>query len=184
MGLRPRISGRCFFKRSVHLHKIIFVGTSPTLSATRYPWSDCTNRLAWDFCFKELVMDYIEYRKSIFVRTNGHCAYCGKELEFSGDWHIDHMIPKYQEGGRGDNLIAACVICNSRKQNQNPDEFKQTIKDRITKRTADLYDLIVPYLEYLDKESSLLARKNLLEFLGTIERAEVIFFMDKGQPSP
>ncbi len=68
--------------------------------------------------------DYIRFkkrgimisRKNIMKRDNYTCQYCGKK---GVQMTIDHLVPK-QRGGLDtwENLVAACMPCNSKKQNQ------------------------------------------------------------------
>lgn len=61
-------------------------------------------------------------RRLIYERTNFACHYCGAE----DAWLVlDHVIPRRQ-GGRTtlDNLVAACVQCNSAKGGRTPEEWR------------------------------------------------------------
>lgn len=56
-------------------------------------------------------------RKNIFFRDRHLCGYCGKKVTpISGN--IDHIIPK-SKGGKNtwENVITACIKCNSKKSN-------------------------------------------------------------------
>ena len=55
-------------------------------------------------------------RKNILKRDNHVCQYCNSKSNFMT---IDHIIPK-DKGGRDswDNLVAACVPCNTKKGNK------------------------------------------------------------------
>lgn len=56
-------------------------------------------------------------RKNIIKRDNHQCQYCGKK---SVGLTIDHVIPRVR-GGKDtwENLVCACVKCNSRKGNRS-----------------------------------------------------------------
>jgi|SaaInlLV_10m_DNA_2_1039722.scaffolds.fasta_scaffold02051_5 5-methylcytosine-specific restriction endonuclease McrA len=59
-------------------------------------------------------------RKSIFLRDNHTCQYCGKKhLPLT----VDHVVPK-DKGGKDiwENLTTACLICNNWKGNKTPRE--------------------------------------------------------------
>jgi len=68
--------------------------------------------------------DYVKFnkkriplsRKNILKRDNYICQYCDSKSNFMT---IDHIIPK-DKGGRDlwENLVAACVPCNTKKGNQ------------------------------------------------------------------
>lgn len=50
-------------------------------------------------------------RMAVYEKTNGHCAYCGCELEYK-DMQVDHVIPinGWSEQGSDtlDNMLPAC----------------------------------------------------------------------------
>ncbi len=58
-------------------------------------------------------------RKNIMKRDNHTCQYCGKN---SRPMTIDHVIPK-SFGGKDtwENLVCACLKCNSKKGNRTPE---------------------------------------------------------------
>ncbi|MEM1093022.1 MAG: HNH endonuclease [Bacteroidota bacterium] len=58
-------------------------------------------------------------RKNVLRRDRFRCQYCGHR----DDLTIDHVMPR-SRGGRDtwENLVAACVKCNSRKGNKTPEE--------------------------------------------------------------
>ena len=61
---------------------------------------------------KEIVLS----RKNILKRDNHTCQYCGAK---SVPMTIDHIIPRNKSGGDSwENLVAACVPCNTTKGNQ------------------------------------------------------------------
>lgn len=88
-------------------------------------------------------------RQRVWQKTNGRCAYCGKKLGThwkSGVWSIDHFVPLSRHGARGiDNLMPACLPCNSEKSNMLIDEWKQqqTIAPKSAKRLAEFGCLTV-----------------------------------------
>ena len=47
-------------------------------------------------------------RRDIYNRFDGHCAYCGKKIEFD-DMTIDHILPQ-SKGGKDteENNVPAC----------------------------------------------------------------------------
>ena len=82
---------------------------------------------------KEIVLS----RKNILKRDNHECQYC---LIRSVPMTIDHIIPK-QLGGEDtwDNLVAACVPCNTRKGNKTTKEARMDLKKKVRKPTTVLH---------------------------------------------
>ena len=59
-------------------------------------------------------------RKNILKRDGFRCQYCGTK---SGPMTVDHIIPKTMGGtDTWENLICACVKCNTRKGNHSLSE--------------------------------------------------------------
>jgi 5-methylcytosine-specific restriction endonuclease McrA len=61
-------------------------------------------------------------RRNVFVRDRYTCQYCGK-AGTNANLTLDHCTPR-SRGGRfsWDNLVTACIDCNSRKGNRTPSE--------------------------------------------------------------
>ena len=59
-------------------------------------------------------------RKNIIKRDNHQCQYCGTR---EGPVTVDHVFPR-NRGGKDtwENLVCACMKCNSRKGNLTPKE--------------------------------------------------------------
>ncbi|MCJ7813749.1 HNH endonuclease [bacterium] len=59
-------------------------------------------------------------RKNIIKRDNHQCQYC---QTVEGSVTVDHVIPK-DHGGEDtwENLVCACVRCNTKKRNRTPKE--------------------------------------------------------------
>lgn len=57
-------------------------------------------------------------RRNIFLRDKNTCMYCGKTSNDKSLFNLDHVIPK-SKGGKTtwDNIVLACVKCNSKKGN-------------------------------------------------------------------
>jgi predicted RNA-binding Zn-ribbon protein involved in translation (DUF1610 family) len=84
-------------------------------------------------------------RIKVHEKYNGHCAYCGKEIDYK-DMQVDHMHPKCQghlyESERSreyynlkgenvdsfENLMPACRRCNHYKRSYRLDDFRKMIK--------------------------------------------------------
>ncbi len=59
-------------------------------------------------------------RRNIIKRDNHACQYCGSD---KGPFTVDHVVPK-DHGGQDtwENLVCACVDCNTKKRNRTPPE--------------------------------------------------------------
>jgi 5-methylcytosine-specific restriction endonuclease McrA len=54
-------------------------------------------------------------KRNILRRDNNHCQYCGRS---NGPMTTDHVLPKVLGGGDSwENLVCACVECNTKKGN-------------------------------------------------------------------
>jgi 5-methylcytosine-specific restriction endonuclease McrA len=51
------------------------------------------------------------------------CWYCGVWLTRATETK-DHKIPKCKGGGRGENLVDACINCNNRKDDLSIKQFR------------------------------------------------------------
>jgi 5-methylcytosine-specific restriction endonuclease McrA len=89
---------------------------SPTMSI-RKPLVVCLNKYVKRQS-KIMLPDDSVSKKTILIRDNWTCQYCGK----FGDT-IDHILPKSRGGGNTwGNLCAACKSCNGAKDNMTPKE--------------------------------------------------------------
>lgn len=63
-------------------------------------------------------------RKEIYDSSAGRCHYCGRALDLSGSWHVEHQLPRALGGGDDSmNLVAACAPCNLAKGDATAIEF-------------------------------------------------------------
>lgn len=74
-------------------------------------------------------------RRNIFFRDRNRCQYCGKVFSQS-ELNLDHVVP-LSRGGQSswDNVVCACMPCNSRKGNRTPQESGMHLI-RVPKRPA------------------------------------------------
>ena len=68
-------------------------------------------------------------KREIYNKYNGHCAYCGKKLNFD-DMTLDHIHPQ-SKGGKSNinNIYPCCHLCNNQKGNKSIEEFRQYLTD-------------------------------------------------------
>jgi 5-methylcytosine-specific restriction endonuclease McrA len=80
-------------------------------------------------------------RRNIFDRDHNTCQYCGRRFERS-ELTLDHVIPRCQGGmSAWDNIVVACLTCNTRKGNRLPTEaglrlMRQPMKPRWATRVG------------------------------------------------
>jgi 5-methylcytosine-specific restriction endonuclease McrA len=75
-------------------------------------------------------------RSNIYLRDNGHCQYCGKQVERKHST-LDHVVPA-SKGGKTtwENTVNACGPCNSAKAD------KTKMKPKIKPYKPDYYELV------------------------------------------
>jgi len=66
-------------------------------------------------------------RKNVMRRDAFQCQYCGARDKLT----IDHVFPR-SRGGKDtwENLVTACIPCNTRKGNRTPEEANMPLKRR------------------------------------------------------
>ena len=89
-------------------------------------------------------------RELVYNKCNGHCAYCGCELEYK-DMQVDHITAVGRGGGNElENLLPACRQCNYDKHERTIEGFRKRISKDLYKsldrvfvyRLARKYSLI------------------------------------------
>ena len=100
-------------------------------------------------------------RMEIYNKYGGHCAYCGKEIEYK-DMQVDHIKPIFRgwseeekqnwvpEDVLGDdsmeNLNPSCRMCNFRKSTFTVEGFREQIKHGLVCVNRDFtYRLLKQY---------------------------------------
>ncbi|MEE2718251.1 MAG: HNH endonuclease [Planctomycetota bacterium] len=76
-------------------------------------------------------------RRNLFARDGNRCQYCGVRFPI-GDLSIDHVLPQSRGGDHSwENLVCACIACNSRKGNRLPREAgMKLIRQPVRPRTS------------------------------------------------
>lgn len=78
-------------------------------------------------------------RQKVYEKYNGHCAYCGCELNYK-DMQVDHIKPVYWHNGSDDieNYNPACRMCNFYKSTYTVEKFRQRI-ERLHERLEKIF---------------------------------------------
>lgn len=87
-----------------------------------------------------------QQRQQVYNKYNGHCAYCGCELEYK-DMQVDHLIPLNdwnnshtdEELWSMDNLMPSCRLCNHYKRSYTLEHFREAIEKIPFKLNRDSY---------------------------------------------
>lgn len=102
----------------------------------------------WEKCAKRKPISKAT-RRLVYEKYNGHCAYCGREIEMK-DMQVDHIIPvmksyygikeealkvrqMIEDGSfnRIDNLMPACRACNYYKSMSDIEGSRQRIMNEL-----------------------------------------------------
>ena len=85
-------------------------------------------------------------REAVYQRYGGHCAYCGKKLEYK-EFQLDHLIPRGNWGKRYtegqiecfENYMPSCRRCNHYKRAHSLKAFRKMIEEIPAKLFRDNY---------------------------------------------
>lgn len=86
-------------------------------------------------------------RIDVYHKYNGHCAYCGKMLEYK-DMQVDHLIPHQRERFKKyteeelecfENYMPACRRCNHYKRAHSLEVYRKMIEEIPAKLYRDSY---------------------------------------------
>lgn len=100
-------------------------------------------------------------RYAVFIKYNGHCAYCGEALNLSA-FQIDH-IQAFPVDHSFLNLNPSCRKCNIFKSNLSIDDFRSKIQ------------IVFHTLNYFSGTISILKRFGLVVF----HSGPVVFYFEK-----
>ncbi|MCA9296551.1 MAG: HNH endonuclease, partial [Phycisphaerales bacterium] len=66
-------------------------------------------------------------RRNLYARDGSRCQFCGKKFS-TRELTLDHVVPRVQGGQHTwENLVCACVRCNSRKGGRTPDQANMAL---------------------------------------------------------
>ena len=77
-------------------------------------------------------------RHEVYMKYDGHCAYCGCELD-EKKFDVDHFLPviefdgkmEYPERDTFGNLMPACKMCNFRKGNSSIENLRHWAEHQV-----------------------------------------------------
>jgi 5-methylcytosine-specific restriction endonuclease McrA len=77
-------------------------------------------------------------RSNVLLRDDMTCQYCGATPRSSRKLNFDHVVPRAR-GGKTcwENIVTACIACNSKKGCRTPDEAGMTLR-RVPTRPRSL----------------------------------------------
>lgn len=85
-------------------------------------------------------------RMQVYNKYNGHCAYCGCELEYK-DMQVDHIesvylaeILKKEVNDTLENYMPACRMCNYYKSAQTIEEFRSCLDNMLMRNVRRPFD--------------------------------------------
>ena len=95
-------------------------------------------------------------RQKVYEKYDGHCAYCGKKLEYK-DMQVDHITPHYLNGSDElENYNPACRQCNFYKGTMGIEKFRvQLTKLRERLHKVYIYRLSLAYGLIEEKENTI-----------------------------
>lgn len=105
-----------------------------------------------------------EEKETIWKKTNGVCAHCGKPIFIGYQFSVDHFIPLGKGGvNRMINLIPLCKDCNKNKAQKvlHPKDFAPYLKEKYKKELENYYESYTKSFNYLTR-NSLIAQDDLI----------------------
>lgn len=77
-------------------------------------------------------------RQKVYEKYDGHCAYCGKPIEYK-EMQVDHIQAHYLGGAdEMDNYNPACRMCNFYKGTMSIDRFREELR-KLQERLEKVY---------------------------------------------
>lgn len=84
-------------------------------------------------------------RELVYAKYDGHCAYCGCELEMK-NMQVDHLRSVYNHAYHNeatdnsiDNLMPSCRQCNFYKGGNDLETFRQTLANKLSHTCVDSF---------------------------------------------
>ncbi len=91
-------------------------------------------------------------RQAVYEKYGGHCAYCGRKIEFR-KFQVDHYWPhflKHHEAGldndRFENLMPSCAKCNNHKHGMTPKMWRSELGKQVSRlRKTAQFDRVLRF---------------------------------------
>ena len=123
-----------------------------------------------------MACDY-KNKEAILARSNGYCAYCGKDL-MEQNWHRDHIVPRLSGGGNElVNLAATCVRCNLQKGCDDARGFERWIMKKFMQTSLEFFDSAADLARFLPSDDAEFIIDGIIEILGRLNETHPQFFL-------
>lgn len=108
-----------------------------------------------------------EKRLAIYMRDGLACAYCGDSIEEGAHLSLDHLTPYCKAGDhRTQNLVTACVKCNSSRGNRSIGQFAEIVAAYLN-RGVTAGDLMAHIGDCIAKPIDIKAVKEIIATRGS-----------------
>jgi len=113
-------------------HVLVFKGKAEVIEELEQPLRSATGAFPWPHVIR--LVQYVRVprtlqrkisRRALFARDGWRCMYCGTS---SGRLTLDHVVPRSRGGlSTWDNVVTACIPCNTAKGNRLPHEAQMSL---------------------------------------------------------
>lgn len=120
------------------------------------------NKVAVDPASIVVLRGYERGLLKVFIKTNGHCHFCGDELDFESRrrsqhpnaWERDHFVAKRRGGAdSADNLLPACWQCNQLRWARTGRGIrKRLVAGMLAIKNRKIAKLLAPLIEKRDED--------------------------------
>lgn len=118
-------------------------------------------------------------RGQVYRKTNGHCAYCGCQLDPFENWHIEHMTAKVNDGSDNlENLVPSCHGCNLRKRSKSIEEFRYWILGGSANQLLKIRDRLDFAIPMVGKDKIEEIRADIDDLITKLSDTPVSFYFD------
>lgn len=153
----------------VYLGKAEVIHTSEQYIGTAYGIMESPSVVKLRYHIKRPVPQLKLSRRSIFIRDNYTCQYCGQQ---SKDLTLDHVIPRHKGGKWSwENLVCCCKKCNSKKGGNTPYQADMKL---IRQPRRPKYVPFISIIKYIDAKNDRIWRDYLPTFMDIPIPTEVL----------